>query len=144
MNIILHGTSLYIFLYADVHLLFSPIKVVEGDIAGIVYDGPDEGKTTKYQLDTSTVTVNFAGFVSARDGISHYEWSVGTNPGQDDVMPYSPKGLIVDEKGTPHIGNYIFFEQCRVNKNDLYFAINIITLKTYMYHTKIIEYRHWT
>lgn len=59
-----------------------------------------------YQSDTITVTVSFEGFESARDGISRYEWSVGTEPDEDDVLPYSSEGLFVPETGESHIGTW--------------------------------------
>ncbi|XP_078575736.1 uncharacterized protein LOC144861641 [Branchiostoma floridae x Branchiostoma japonicum] len=84
----------------------SPIKVVPGDKAGVVVDGPhitdgeaDDVTTVDvdYQLHTGTVTVRFKGFESARHGIVHYEWAVGTAALQDDVMPFSSAGIVLYE-----------------------------------------------
>ena len=88
----------------NVVFIFSPVKVVDGDKAGVVYDGPVAHSGLDYQLDPSTVTFTFSGFESASNGISQYEWSIGSEPGVDDVMPYSSYGLVVEETGQPHIG----------------------------------------
>ncbi|XP_066299088.1 uncharacterized protein [Branchiostoma lanceolatum] len=82
----------------------SPIKVVPGDKAGVVVDGPrmmiseaDDVATVDvdYQLHTGTVTVRFRGFESARHGIVHFEWAVGTVALWDDVQPYSSAGIVL-------------------------------------------------
>ncbi|XP_078573994.1 uncharacterized protein LOC144860567 isoform X3 [Branchiostoma floridae x Branchiostoma japonicum] len=84
----------------------SPIKVVPGDKAGVVVDGPhmadseaDDVATVDvdYQHHTGTVTVRFKGFESARHGIVHYEWAVGTAALWDDVQPYSSAGIVLYE-----------------------------------------------
>ncbi|XP_019624877.1 PREDICTED: uncharacterized protein LOC109470382 isoform X2 [Branchiostoma belcheri] len=81
----------------------SPIKVVPGDKTGVVVDGPrmadseDDDVATidvDYQLYTGTVTVRFKGFESARHGIVHYEWAIGTAALWDDVQPYSSAGIV--------------------------------------------------
>ncbi|KAI8485273.1 hypothetical protein Bbelb_370200 [Branchiostoma belcheri] len=81
----------------------SPIKVVPGDKTGVVVDGPrmtdseDDDVATidvDYQLHTGTVTVRFKGFESARHGIVHYEWAIGTAALWDDVQPYSSAGIV--------------------------------------------------
>ncbi|KAK2165039.1 hypothetical protein NP493_1368g00012 [Ridgeia piscesae] len=77
----------------------SPIKVVSGDVAGVVRDGPDIGVDIDYQLDVSTVTVTFGGYESQRDGVSRYEWAIGSAPRLDDVMPYSDIDLVTDDGG---------------------------------------------
>ncbi|XP_019642103.1 PREDICTED: uncharacterized protein LOC109483513 [Branchiostoma belcheri] len=82
----------------------SPIKVVPGDKTGVVLDGPhmtdsesDDVATVDvdYQLHTGTVTVRFKGFESARHGIVHYEWAVGTAPLLDDVQSFSSAGIVL-------------------------------------------------
>ncbi|XP_078658229.1 uncharacterized protein LOC144903712 [Branchiostoma floridae x Branchiostoma belcheri] len=82
----------------------SPIKVVPGDKTGLVVDGPhmtdsegDDVATVDvdYQLHTGTVTVRFKGFESARHGIVHYEWALGTAALLDDVQPYSSSGIVL-------------------------------------------------
>ena len=78
---------------------FSPIKVVSGDVAGVVKDGPDTLVDIDYQLDLSTVTVTFSGYESERDGVTRYEWAVGSAPRLDDVMPYSYVNLVTDDGG---------------------------------------------
>ena len=78
---------------------FSPIKVVSGDVAGVVRDGPDTLVDIDYQLDLSTVTVTFSGYESERDGVTRYEWAVGSAPRLDDVMPYSYVNLVTDDGG---------------------------------------------
>ncbi|XP_078658230.1 uncharacterized protein LOC144903713 [Branchiostoma floridae x Branchiostoma belcheri] len=82
----------------------SPIKLVPGDKTGLVLDGPhmkdsesDDVATVDvdYQLHTGTVTVRFKGFESARHGLVHYEWAVGSAPLLDDVQPYSSAGIVL-------------------------------------------------
>ncbi|CAH1268735.1 Hypp3967 [Branchiostoma lanceolatum] len=81
----------------------SPIKVVRADQAGTVTDGWETWTTVEqamtvdvdYQRDVSTVTVQFGGFESEQHGISHYEWSVGTEPRLDDVQPYTAAGIVL-------------------------------------------------
>ena len=80
-------------------IYFSPIKVVPGDKAGVVRDGPDTLVDIDYQLDLSTVTVTFSGYESERDGVTRYEWAVGSAPRLDDVMPYSYVNLVTDDGG---------------------------------------------
>ncbi|XP_066289112.1 uncharacterized protein [Branchiostoma lanceolatum] len=83
----------------------SPIKVVRADQAGTVTDGWETWTTVEqamtvdvdYQRDVSTVTVQFGGFESEQHGISHYEWSVGTEPRLDDVQPYTAAGIVLSD-----------------------------------------------
>ena len=77
---------------------FSAIRIVSGDITGVVYDGPDSQVDIDYDMDVSDVTVTFNGFESQRDGISHYYWAVGSAPRLDDVMPYSRADLLVNDE----------------------------------------------
>ena len=69
-------------------------------MAGVVRDGPDTGVDIDYQLDVSTVTVTFSGYESQRDGVSRYEWAVGSAPRLDDVMPYSDVNLVTHDGGS--------------------------------------------
>ncbi|XP_035668230.1 uncharacterized protein LOC118410564 [Branchiostoma floridae] len=83
----------------------SPIKVVRADQAGTVTDGWETWTTVEqamtvdvdYQRDVSTVTVQFGGFESEQHGITHYEWSVGTEPRLDDVQPYTAAGIALSD-----------------------------------------------
>ncbi|KAI8516746.1 hypothetical protein Bbelb_053270, partial [Branchiostoma belcheri] len=83
----------------------SPIKVVRADQVGTVTDGWETWTTVEqavtvdvdYQRDASTVTVQFSGFESEQHGISHYEWSVGTEPRLDDVQPYTASGVVLSD-----------------------------------------------
>ncbi|KAI8486030.1 hypothetical protein Bbelb_361300, partial [Branchiostoma belcheri] len=83
----------------------SPIKVVRADQVGTVTDGWETWTTVEqavtvdvdYQRDASTVTVQFSGFESEQHGISHYEWSVGTEPRLDDVQPYTAAGVVLSD-----------------------------------------------
>ena len=81
--------------------LFSPIKVVAGDVAGVVTDGPDMQADIDHQLDVSEVTMTFSGFESQRDGLARYEWAIGSSPRFDDVMPYSYIDLMTVDTPTP-------------------------------------------
>ncbi|KAI0241220.1 hypothetical protein LSAT2_032838 [Lamellibrachia satsuma] len=76
-----------------------PIKMVSGDVAGVVSDGPDTQLDIDYQMDKSEVTVTFTGYESERDGVAHYQWAVGSAPRLDDVMPYSYVNLIEEDGG---------------------------------------------
>ncbi|XP_077992165.1 uncharacterized protein LOC144446291 [Glandiceps talaboti] len=81
----------------------SPIKVLQGDIAGIVEDGPETEIVSSeivsvdvdYQKEETVVTAQFMGFESQVHGISHYEWAVGTQPRSDDVQPYTNAGIVL-------------------------------------------------
>ena len=86
----------------------SPIKVVAGDVAGVVTDGPDMQMDIDNQLDVSEVTMTFSGFESQRDGLARYEWAIGLSPRFDDVMPYSYIDLMTVDTPTPGmLGNTI-------------------------------------
>jgi hypothetical protein len=76
-------------------------------LTGIVIDGPqgtDDNKVLildedyDYQLDTTTVTVQFTGFESHLHGVVEYEWAVGTTPGGEDTMSFIPYFLIHSEE----------------------------------------------
>ena len=79
-----------------IFICFSPIRVVEGDRAGVVYDGPDQNGDVDFEIDGSTATATFHGFQSARDGIKQYMWAVGTQPYDDDVLSYTGYGIVED------------------------------------------------
>ena len=76
---------------------FSPIRMVSGDVTGVVYDGPDAQVDVDVDIDVSDVTVTFSGFESQRDGVSHYSWAVGSAPRLDDIMPYSRADLLIND-----------------------------------------------
>ena len=75
---------------------YSPIKVLLGDVAGVVSDGPDPQVDVDNYWDVSEVTVTFSGFESP-DGFARYEWAVGSAPGLDDVMPFTHFDLVIDD-----------------------------------------------
>jgi hypothetical protein len=50
---------------------------------------------TDYQLHLSTVTLKFTGVVD-------YEWAVGSTPGGEDTLSYTPHGLIHSEEENFH------------------------------------------
>nr|XP_006817933.1 PREDICTED: uncharacterized protein LOC100377080 [Saccoglossus kowalevskii] len=94
-------------------LTSSPIKVLQGDIAGITDDGPDTqtigtnivSVDTDYQKEDTVVTAQFHGFGSQVHGIVYYEWAVGTQPRLDDIQPYTDAGIVVDNQhGNPGEG----------------------------------------
>ena len=58
-----------------------------------------------YQLDTTTVTVQFTGFESHLHGVVEYEWAVGTTPGGEDTMSFIPYFLIHSEEDVGRNGN---------------------------------------
>ena len=74
---------------------------------GIVIDGPqgtDDNdilvleEDSDYQLDITTITVQFSGFESHLHGVVEYEWAVGTTPGGEDTMSFIPYSLIHSEE----------------------------------------------
>lgn len=77
-------------------------------ISGIVVDGADNVDNVissgaavdittdvDYQLDSSTVSVQFSGFESALHGVMHFEMAVGTNPdGGEEVLAYTDFNIV--------------------------------------------------
>ncbi|CAC5409205.1 unnamed protein product [Mytilus coruscus] len=92
----------------------TPIVVEDQDKPGLVIDGAEgtDGNTLvlnedlDYQLDFSTTTLQFNGFESHLHGVVDYEWAVGTTPGGEDVMSYTPHGLVHSEEADV-VGNGI-------------------------------------
>ncbi|CAH1249045.1 SELE [Branchiostoma lanceolatum] len=86
----------------------SPIKVVQADVSGLVFDGAGAIDLTaptvdvNYQLESTTVSLRFEGYASAQHGISGYEWGIGTSPGTDDIQPFTGMGIVAfkDEPGS--------------------------------------------
>ncbi|KAI8514390.1 hypothetical protein Bbelb_087140 [Branchiostoma belcheri] len=81
----------------------SPIKVVAADVSGLVFDGAGSSDLSQmvstaidvdYQLETTTVSLQFEGYESAQHGIIGYEWGVGTTPGADDIQPFTDMGIV--------------------------------------------------
>ncbi|XP_019614832.1 PREDICTED: uncharacterized protein LOC109462715, partial [Branchiostoma belcheri] len=81
----------------------SPIKVVAADVSGLVFDGAGSSDLTQmastaidvdYQLEATTVSLQFEGYESAQHGIIGYEWGVGTIPGADDIQPFTDMGIV--------------------------------------------------
>ncbi|CAH1259269.1 FAT1 [Branchiostoma lanceolatum] len=93
------------------NLTSRPIKVVPGDRTGVVFDGPltvsNETCTkpvdTDFQRDNTAVTVQFEGFRSVLNGLSHFEWAIGTSPRLDDTQPFSAAGIVLT-KDSEHQG----------------------------------------
>lgn len=71
-------------------------------LLGIVVDGTDSsytvGNDINYQSDTSTVSVQFSEFTSHLHGVMSYEWSVGTTPTTEDVLPFTSHGIVHKEE----------------------------------------------
>ena len=89
--------------YYGLHIIVSdssPVRIVEGDQAGVVYDGPDMTGDVDFQIDETTATASFRGFHSVRDGIRQYLWAVGTQPYGDDVLAYTSYGIVESIKKT--------------------------------------------
>ena len=74
---------------------------------GIVVDGPNSLEETviarqvvnvtsdlDYQLGSSTVSVQFSGFESALHGVMRFEVAVGTEPGGEDVLPFTSASIV--------------------------------------------------
>ena len=47
-----------------------------------------------YQLGSSTVSVQFSGFESALHGVMRFEVAVGTEPGGEDVLPFTSANIV--------------------------------------------------
>ena len=47
-----------------------------------------------YQLGSSTVSVQFSGFESALHGVMRFEVAVGTEPGGEDVLPFTSASIV--------------------------------------------------
>ena len=61
-----------------------------------------------YQSDITTVSMQFAGFTSHLHGVMAYEWSVGTTPGGEEVMPFTTHGIIhKEERNVPGDGKCV-------------------------------------
>ena len=72
------------------------MKVLPGDVAGIVNDGAIRGLDIDYQSDTESVAFTFSGFVCNIGDIVRYEWRVETYPGGEVKVPYTSVGLTID------------------------------------------------
>ena len=78
----------------------SAIKMVSGNVSGVVSDGPDTQLDIGYQMDNSEVTVTFSGYESERDSVAYYQQAVGLAQRLDVVMPCSYVNLIKEDGGT--------------------------------------------
>lgn len=56
---------------------------------------------TDYQLDTSTVTMQFTGFESTMHGVMQFEMAVGTQPNGEDVLSFTEANIIHLEELDP-------------------------------------------
>ncbi|XP_062596534.1 uncharacterized protein LOC134257978, partial [Saccostrea cucullata] len=92
----------------------TPIMVMEEDKAGLVVDGADNidkivgedavvdfTSDTDYQLDTTTVTVQFTGFESTMHGVMQFEMAVGTEPNGEDILAFTEANVIHLEELDP-------------------------------------------
>jgi hypothetical protein len=59
-------------------------------VAGTVADGLSVDLV--FQLDTTSLSASWSGFVDAESGISKYEWALGTVPGATDIQPFTDVG----------------------------------------------------
>lgn len=90
--------------------LFSGI-VIDGtdNLDNVINNGTAVDITTDvdYQLDSSTVSVQFSGFESALHGVMHFEMAVGTNPdGGEEVMAFTDFNIVhIEENNTTGNGN---------------------------------------
>ena len=75
-----------------------PFLVLRRSVAGSVTDGRGVNDAD-YSYDKSSVAVRFSGFSSDSCGIVGYEWGIGTSPYATDVLPYTARGLVVDDQG---------------------------------------------
>lgn len=71
-------------------------------LLGNVVDGTDSsytvGNDINYQSDISTVSAQFSDFTSNLHGVMSYEWSVGTEPAGEDVLPFTSHGIVHKEE----------------------------------------------
>lgn len=58
--------------------------------AGVVHDGLTGDLIV--QLDTTSLSANWAGFTDAESGIARYEWALGTSPGATDLQAFVDVG----------------------------------------------------
>lgn len=61
--------------------------------AGVVMDGL--GGDVDSQTSTTTVSANWAGFAD-ENGVSSYQWAIGTTPGGTELMDWTPAGSGTD------------------------------------------------
>ena len=93
---------------------------------------------TDYQLDLSTVTLQFTGFESHLHGVVDYKWAVGTTPGGEDTLSYTPHGLIHSEEenvrgnGMWIVG--IMVEHCQSKTTNLEFFSKIFDFNNCAVH----------
>ncbi|KAK7494165.1 hypothetical protein BaRGS_00014638, partial [Batillaria attramentaria] len=86
----------------------TPIKILQEDQAGVVMDGGVDTvvmssaglRDQDQQSDQWTVTAQFRGFTSHLHGLTHFDWSMGTSPDAEDVMPLTAMGIVHDESET--------------------------------------------
>jgi hypothetical protein len=72
------------------------IRVISGDSAGIVRDGPDPGNDLEFQRDTTSITATFDGFVSESCEIDRYEWAIGYAGSEAETLQsFKTDGLVV-------------------------------------------------
>ncbi|CAG2187681.1 unnamed protein product [Mytilus edulis] len=68
----------------------------------IVVDGTDSsytvGNDINYQSDISTVSAQFSDFTSHLHGVMSYEWSIGSEPAGEDVLPFTSHGIVHKEE----------------------------------------------
>ena len=74
---------------------------------GLTIDGAEgtEDKATfgtdiDYQLELSTVTVQFKDFSSLLHGVMGYQLAIGTTEGGEDIYPYSEQGIVHHEESS--------------------------------------------
>jgi hypothetical protein len=67
--------------------------------AGVVFDGAGEDIDT--QVSTTMIEANWSGFTPTEgDGISFYEWSIGTSPGSTDIQDWASVGSATSASNT--------------------------------------------
>lgn len=70
-----------------------PILVVSSDAAGYVFDGPTSD-SREAQVDVSEVTATFEDFRAPLHGIASFQFAVGSEPGSDDLQPFTSDGIV--------------------------------------------------
>ncbi|KAJ8312545.1 hypothetical protein KUTeg_009918 [Tegillarca granosa] len=79
-----------------------PVITKKANIPGVIYDGRDQFIDTDYTIDKTSVALSFAGFESEACNIVSYEWAIGSEPYQSDILPYTDYGLVLHNKTHGH------------------------------------------
>ena len=74
------------------------IYVQKGNVPGVVFDGRNVYKDSKYTTDRTSIAASFYGFESESCNIIGYEWAIGTGAYGSNELSYTNYGLVMDNK----------------------------------------------